>query len=244
MPAPSVDGRMWRFSDRRSTDWLRQLHQKVRGKSGTTELPPLLLVGAAIPNRVEKFVAGLTGLPLNRNLAVRVEVAGRERWPLKETAAGFVEYLTKYGFTVDPNAKTVYRLVLIYQSLSINRSGMVGPSVSGDAGVALVADFDLGQDARQFPVTIYRGFETFAKSRSLAPQGLTAEEWESRYPDATQAALTNYLKSIQTLRENHSPGLPGVGTSSDKESYFLMEGEFSVPRPFEGDFPVDGYHQP
>ena len=237
--APSVDGRIWRFSDRRPRDWLDQLHKKVRGASGSRELPPLLLAGAAVPDQFEKHLPNLKGLPVNRNLAVRVEVAGRKHWPLKQTASRFAEYLSKHGFEVDPNATIVYRLVLSYQSVSINRSGMVGPNVTGDPGVQFVAELDLGKGAKQFPATIYRGFETFPQGTPLAPPGLTPEEWESKHAATTKAAQKEFLKSIET-----APGLRGVGTSADHETYYVSEGAYSVARPADGDFPVDGYYQP
>jgi hypothetical protein len=134
--------------------------------------------------------------------------------------------------------------VLDYKSVSINRSGMVGPSVGGDPGVAFRANLDLGTNSTE--ATIYLGFETFPGKSALAPKGLTVDEWESGYPAATKAARDNFLKSIRAVVENRTAGLRGVGTSSDHESYYLAEGsgDYSVPRPFEGDFPVDGYHQP
>jgi hypothetical protein len=47
------------------------------------------------------------------------------------------------------------------------------------------------------------------------------------------------------LKRIPNPILRGVGTSADHETYYLAESsDYSVPRPFDGNFPVDGYHQP
>lgn len=245
-PVSSVDGRIWRFTDGHSSreDWVRQLHQKLGGDSTSKILPPLLLAGTAVTDRIDKFAAGLKGLPVNRNVPVRVEVVGRDHWPLKETANGFAEYLSKHGFTVDPNAKTVYRLVLRYQSVAINYSGMVGPSVGGDPGVQLSAELDQGPGPKHTTIVIYRGYKTFAKPSKLAPPDLTVEQWESKYPDATKGAREHYAKYIQTVMEGNAPGLRGVGTSSDGESFYLADGDFASIHTNEGDFPVDGYFEP
>jgi hypothetical protein len=240
----SVDGRIWWFGGNSDRDIQQRLYQKLTGKRperrSRSLLPPFLFAGMAVPEPVEKSLRELKGVPVNRNIAIRVEVAGRKHWPLKETADGFAAYLSKHGFMVDPNAKVVYRLVMKYGSVRINRTGLIGPAIRGNPGVLFTASLDLGQDYRGFSADLYRGSAVLSeRTGPSAPSNLGEEQWESQYPAATKKAREDYLSSIKAVMEGRSGGLRGVGTSSDRESYYLLgrSGSYSVPG---GSFPVDG----
>jgi len=236
--APSVDGRIWRIGSYPETSIQQNVFRKLTGEQAPRRLPAFLLAGVAIPKGVEQSLQKLRGgLPLNRNFAVRAEVAGRKHWPLKETADGFTAYLSKQGFTVDPNAKLVYRLVLDYKSVRINRAGFVTPGIRGNPGVAFEASFELGKSARRF--SVYRGWAVLSEGAGpSAPRDLGVGQWESQYPAATKKARQDFLKSIKAVMEGRSGGSRGVGLPSETESYYVSGGKYSVRR---GNFPVDGY---